>query len=148
MPETIACGFDHAGIQLRDVVLEAVRSTGREALDVGTQDDYPDTASDVARAILDGRADRGIIVCGSGAGVAVAACKIEGIRATCAHDHYTAAQCVTHDDCNALCLGARVVGPAVANELVTAYLGATFSGEERHARRLEKIAVLERTHKP
>jgi ribose 5-phosphate isomerase B len=148
MRETIACGFDHAGVPLRDIVLEAVRSTGREALDVGTQDDYPDTASDVARAVLDGRAGRGIIVCGSGAGVSVAACKIEGIRAACAHDCYTAAQCVTHDDCNALCLGARVVGPALTTELVKAYLGATFSGEERHVRRIGKIAVLERTHKP
>jgi ribose 5-phosphate isomerase B len=148
MPETIACGFDHAGVPLHDVVLDAVRAAGCEPLDVGTEDDYPDTASDVSAAILDGRATRGIIVCGSGAGVSVAACKIAGIRAACAHDCYTAAQCVTHDDCNALCLGARVVGSALTAELVKAYLGASFSGEERHVRRLGKIAALERTGKP
>src|SRR5262249_58037968 len=97
-----------------DAVLGAVEAAGHEAIDLGTDDDYPDSALKVGRAVADGDADRGVIVCGSGAGVSVAACKLPGIRAACAHDHYTAAQCVTHDDCNVLCLGARVIGSAGA----------------------------------
>jgi ribose 5-phosphate isomerase B len=140
----IAVGFDHAGVPLADVVLETVRQEGHEPVDVGTQDDYPDTALDVSRAVHGGECERGIMVCGSGAGVAVAACKLPGIRAAVAHDTYTAAQCVGHDDCNVLALGARVVGPALAAACVQAFVNASFSGEERHVRRLGKVATMER----
>jgi ribose 5-phosphate isomerase B len=145
----IACGFDHAGVILREVVLEAVRDAGHEPLDLGTDDavapdDYPDRALDVARAIRSGDAERGVLCCGSGAGVAVAACKVDGIRCAMAHDTYTARQCVEHDDVNVLALGARVIGPVIAAELVTAFAGAEFTGEERHVRRVGKIAAIER----
>lgn len=140
----VACGFDHAGVSLRERLLEALAAAGVEALDVGTADDYPDVAVSVARAVLAGEAQRGVVVCGSGAGVAVAASKIPGIRATVAHDTYTAAQCVSHDDVNVLCLGSRVVGPEVAAELVGAFAAAEFSGAERHRRRIGKVLALER----
>jgi ribose 5-phosphate isomerase B len=140
----IAVGIDHAGVSLRDTVFDAVRDGGHELLDLGQHDDYPDTALDAGRAIAAGDADRAILVCGSGAGVAVAACKLPGIRASVCHDHYTAAQCVLHDDCNVLCLGARVIGPAIAAELTAAFCAARFSGEERHVRRLGKVAAMER----
>ena len=140
----VAVGFDHAGVPLNDVVLDAVRAEGHEPVDVGTQDDYPDTALDVSRAVHDGRCERGIVVCGSGAGVAVAACKLPGIRAAVGHDTYTAAQCVEHDNCNVLALGARVVGPMLAAACVRAFVNAQFSGAERHVRRLGKIDVMER----
>jgi ribose 5-phosphate isomerase B len=140
----VAVGFDHAGVPLDDTVREAVRAAGHEPVDVGTQDDYPDTARDVSRAITNGSCERGIVVCGSGAGVAVAACKIPGIRAAVGHDTYTAAQCVQHDDCNVLALGARVIGPALAAACVRAFVGASFSGEERHVRRLGKVNAMER----
>ena len=146
----IACAFDHAGVPLRQVVFDAVAATGHEALDLGTDDptkpdDYPDYALACGRAVVDGRADRGIIVCGSGAGVSVAACKIHGVRAATVHDRYTAHQCVEHDDVNVLCMGGRVIGSEVAREIVQAYLGAAFSGEERHVRRLAKVAEIERS---
>lgn len=144
----VACGFDHAGVPLRETVLDALREAGQEPLDVGVRDDYPDTARDVAAALRDGRARRAVIVCGSGAGVSVAATKIPGVRAATVHDTYTARQCVEHDDVNALCLGARVIGPALAAEIVGVYARAEFSGEERHVRRLEKIASLEREGAP
>jgi ribose 5-phosphate isomerase B len=140
----IAVGFDHAGGPLSDAVLDTVREAGHEPVDVGTQDDYPDTALDVAGAIDRGECERGIVVCGSGAGVAVAACKLPGIRAAVGHDTYTAAQCVSHDDCNVLALGARVVGPALAAACVRAFVDASFSGEERHVRRLGKVTTMER----
>jgi ribose 5-phosphate isomerase B len=140
----VAVGFDHAGVPLDETVLEAVRAAGHEPVDVGTQDDYPDTAVDVARAVLSGDCERGIVVCGSGAGVAVAACKLDGVRAAVGHDTYTAAQCVQHDDCNVLALGARVIGPALAAACVRAFVGASFSGEERHVRRLGKVNEMER----
>src|SRR4051794_37392738 len=140
----IAVGFDHAGVPLRDAVLDALRADGHEAADLGTKDDYPDIASTVCAAVLAGEAERGVLVCGSGAGVSVAACKIRGIRATVAHDTYTGAQCVSHDDCNVACLGARVVGPAYAADIVRAFAGAEFSGEERHRRRLDKVLEIER----
>ncbi len=148
MSTVVACGFDHAGVPFRDVVVEALRADGHETIDLGVQDDYPDTARDVARALRDGRAARAVIVCGSGAGVSVAATKIHGVRAATVHDTYTARQCVEHDDVNALCLGARVIGPALAAEIVRVYAAAEFSGEERHVRRLEKIAALEREGAP
>jgi ribose 5-phosphate isomerase B len=144
----VACAFDHAGFPLKELVLATVAELGHEPLDLGTDStdpvDYPDTARAGALAVRDGEADRAIVVCGSGAGVAVAACKVPGIRATSVTDTYTAHQCVEHDDVNVLCFGARVVGPALAHEIITAFLAASFTGEERHARRLGKIAAMER----
>jgi ribose 5-phosphate isomerase B len=146
----IACAFDHAGFPLKPVVLETLEAAGHEPIDLGTFStepvDYPDTARSAAEAVLDGRAERAVVVCGSGAGVAVAACKIPGIRAATAHDTYTAHQAVEHDDVNVLCLGARVIGPAYAAEIIAAFALASFSGEERHVRRLEKILAIEREH--
>jgi ribose 5-phosphate isomerase B len=143
----IACAFDHAGFPLKQLVLETVIELGHEPIDLGTNStdpvDYPDTARDAAGAVREGRAERAVLVCGSGAGVAVAACKFPGIRAATAHDTYTGHQCVEHDDVNVLCLGARVVGPALAGDIIRAYLGATFTGEERHVRRLAKIQAIE-----
>ena len=140
----IAVAIDHAGVPLCDAVCDAVRASGHEVVDLGCRDDYPDTALDAGRAIAAGDADRAILVCGSGAGVSVAANKLAGIRASVCHDHYTAAQSVVHDDCNMLCLGARVIGPAIAAELTEAFCAAQFSGEERHVRRLNKILKMER----
>ena len=144
----IACSFDHAGFPLKTLVLELVAELGHDAVDLGTYStdpvDYPDTARAGAEAVRSGSADRAIVVCGSGAGVAVAACKVPGIRAASAHDTYTAHQCVEHDDVNVLCLGARVIGPALAADVIRSYLAAQFSGEERHRRRLGKIASIER----
>jgi ribose 5-phosphate isomerase B len=145
----VAVAADHAGRPLLDRVNEAVKAAGHEpmvvgATDVDPADDYPDVAAAVARAVLAGQAVRGIVVCGSGAGVAVAANKFRGIRAAMAHDTYTAHQMVEHDDVNVLALGARVVGPELAADVVSAYVAASFSGEERHVRRLGKIADLER----
>jgi ribose 5-phosphate isomerase B len=144
----VACAFDHAGFPLKQLVLEVVGELGHEPVDLGTHStepvDYPDTARAGAEAVRTGRAERAVVVCGSGAGVAVAACKVPGIRAACTHDTYSAHQCVEHDDVNVLCLGARVIGPALARELIEAFLGARFSGEERHVRRLGKIDAIER----
>jgi ribose 5-phosphate isomerase B len=140
----IACAFDHAGVPLRETVITALQSAGHDPQDLGTADDYPDVALRVCRAVLDGEAERGIVVCGSGAGVSVACCKVPGIRATVAHDHYTAGQMVGHDNCNVLCIGARVVGTAIAAELVQAFAEAQFTGEERHVRRLGKVDAIER----
>jgi ribose 5-phosphate isomerase B len=140
----IACGFDHAGVTLRERALGALTDAGHEPLDLGTCDDYPDIALAVGRAVADGTAERGVVICGSGAGVAVAASKLPGIRATVAHDTYTAAQCVSHDDVNVLCLGSRVIGPEIAASVLEAFSGASFSGAERHVRRLAKVDVMER----
>jgi ribose 5-phosphate isomerase B len=144
-----ACGFDHGGFPLRETVFEALRAGDHVPVDLGADeldpaDDYPDFALAVVKAMLAGDAERGILVCGSGAGVAVAATKVPGIRAAMAHDTYTAAQCVEHDDCNVLALGARVIGLEIAGELVAAFANAVFSGEERHVRRLAKVAEIER----
>jgi ribose 5-phosphate isomerase B len=143
----VACAFDHAGFPLKELVLEVVGELGHEAVDRGTYStdpvDYPDTARAGAEAVRSGRAERAVVVCGSGAGVAVAACKVPGIRAACTHDTYSAHQCVEHDDVNVLCLGARVIGPALAREVIEAFLSASFSGEERHVRRLAKITAIE-----
>jgi ribose 5-phosphate isomerase B len=140
---TFGLAIDHAGAALHDAVRDALGEAGCAVEDLGRFDDYPDAALAVGRAVLGGGAQRGLLVCGSGAGVAVAACKLPGIRAACAHDHYTAAQCVEHDDCNVLCLGARVIGPAIARDLTLAFAGARFSGEERHVRRLGKVHTIE-----
>jgi ribose 5-phosphate isomerase B len=146
----VACAFDHAGFPLRDRLLPLVRELGHEVLDLGVDApsppvDYPDKALAVGRAIVSGRASRGIIVCGSGAGVSVAACKIQGIRAATIHDTYTAHQGVEHDAVNVLCLGGRVIGVEVAAEIVTAFLGAVVSDEERHVRRRAQVDEIERT---
>jgi ribose 5-phosphate isomerase B len=145
----VACGFDHAGVSLRDALLSLIADTGHEVLDLGTDStepvDYPDKALAVGQAVVSGQADRGIIVCGSGAGVSVAACKIRGIRAATIHDTYSAHQSVEHDNLNVLCLGGRVVGSALALEIVAAFLAAEFSGEERHVRRLARVAEIEIT---
>jgi ribose 5-phosphate isomerase B len=142
----IACGFDHAGAPLRDAVLAALEDGGHTVLDAGTYDDYPYAAAAVARALAaagDARAQRGVLVCGSGAGVSVAAAKLPGVRAATVHDGYTAHQGVEHDDLNVLCLGARVIGPELARELVRTFAAASFGGEERHRRRLGQVAALE-----
>ncbi len=145
----VACGFDHAGVPLRDRVLAEIEQAGHEVLDLGESTtepiDYPDKALEVGHAVVSGEADRGVIVCGSGAGVSVAACKIRGVRATTIHDTYTAHQAVEHDGVNVLCLGGRVVGSELAAEIVAAFLGAKISDEERHVRRRMKIDEIERT---
>jgi RpiB/LacA/LacB family sugar-phosphate isomerase len=143
----IAVGSDHAGFDLKQQILQFVSALGDIPLDCGTESrepvDYPDFAAAVGRAVIGGRADRGIVVCGSGVGASVAANKILGVRAGLCHDTYSAHQGVEHDDMNVLVLGARVVGLAVAGELVHAFLKAKFSGEERHVRRLKKVHDLE-----
>lgn len=145
----VACAFDHAGVPLRARLLPLIEQLGHEVLDLGTSSaepvDYPDKALELGRAVLDGRAERGIIVCGSGAGVSVAACKIRGIRAATIHDTYTAHQAVEHDGVNVLCLGGRVIGSELAAEIVAAFLAATISDEERHVRRRGKVDEIERT---
>jgi ribose 5-phosphate isomerase B len=144
----VACAFDHAGFPLKQLVMVTVAEPGHVVIDLGTNSpepvDYPDVARAAAEAVRSGEAERAVVVCGSGAGVAVAACKVPGIRATCAHDTYTAHQCVEHDDVNVLCLGARVIGPQLAADVIRVFLAASFTGEERHARRLGKIAAIER----
>jgi ribose 5-phosphate isomerase B len=144
----IAVGSDHAGFALKQETAERLRREGHEVLDVGTHTpepcDYPDFAEALGRALLDGRAERGVLLCGSGVGASVAANKLAGIRAAVCHDAYSARQGVEHDDLNVLVLGARVIGPALAEELVRAFLGARFTREERHLRRLAKVEALER----
>ena len=144
----IALGVDHEGFPLKKTVSETIKAANHEVLDLGTFDetpvDYPDYAKSVAEAIVNGQAHRGILICGSGVGACVAANKIVGIRACLCHDTYSAHQGVEHDDMNVLCLGARVIGPALAVELVKSFLAAHFSGSERHKRRLEKVAALEK----
>jgi ribose 5-phosphate isomerase B len=146
----VAAAFDHRGVHLRDAVLEALAA--HEVLDLGTDTDavrldYPDKAREIGEAIQQGRAERGVLVCGSGVGAAVAACKMTGIRAAICHDTYSAHQGVEHDDMNVLCLGSEVVGPSLARELVAAFLGAEFDGGERYAARLLKVEEMERTMK-
>ncbi len=145
----VAIGADHAGFSLKEAVIQVVKAAGHEALDLGAFDaqpsDYPDFALAVGRAIQEGRAERGILLCGSGVGASIAANKLRGIRAGLCHDVYSAHQCVEHDDANILCLGPRVIGPALMAELVRAFLNAQFTGEARHRRRLDKIAQMEMT---
>jgi ribose 5-phosphate isomerase B len=145
----VACGFDHAGVPLRERLLAVIADAGHEVLDLGTDTtdpvDYPDKALEVGRAVVSGRADRGILVCGSGAGVSVAAGKIRGVYASTIHDTYTAHQGVEHDGMNVLCMGARIIGAALAAEIVEAFLRAEISNEERHVRRRAKVLEIERT---
>jgi ribose 5-phosphate isomerase B len=144
----LALSADHAGYELKQELAAALATLGHEVLDLGTHStasvDYPDAAESVAQTIRDGRADRGVIVCGSGAGVSIAANKFPGIRAAVCHDTYTAHQAVEHDDLNVLCLGARVIGGSLALDIVSAFLGARFSAEPRHQRRLDKVLAIER----
>ncbi len=144
----VAIGGDHAGYHLKQTLIEHLRENGHEVLDMGTHStesvDYPDFARAVAVAVRDGRAERGIVICGSGVGACVAANKVPGIRAGICHDIYSAHQGVEHDNMNILCLGARIIGPALAPELVDAFLSARFTGEERHLRRLAKVEAIER----
>ena len=143
----IAIGADHAGFEMKRDLGAYLAKSGHEITDMGTHTsapvDYPDIAEAVAQAVRNGQADRGIVVCGSGAGAAIAACKFPGIRAAVCHDAYSARQAVEHDDMNVLCLGSRVIGPALARTLIDAFLAATFSGEERHMARLAKIDKIE-----
>jgi ribose 5-phosphate isomerase B len=143
----IAVAADHAGYPLKQAVLDQVAALGHEAIDLGTHNtdavDYPDFAQALGQAIIEGRADRGIVLCGSGVGASVAANKLRGIRAAVCHDTYSAHQGVEHDDMNVLTLGARVIGPEPAFEIAVAFLGATFSGEPRHQRRLDKVLAIE-----
>ena len=144
---TIAVACDHAGFALKQSVLDAVIGMGHAALDLGTDStnpvDYPDYAEKIAHAIRDKRADRAILLCGSGAGICVAANKFRGVRAATCHDTFSAHQAVEDDAVNTLCIGARIVGSALAIELVRTFLNAQFSGEERHVRRLHKVMQFE-----
>jgi len=144
----VVMASDHAGYELKQVLLDHVRGLGHEVVDVGTHStdpvDYPDYAVKLAAELLSGRAERGILLCGSGIGASVAANKIPGIRAGNVQDHYSAHQGVEHDDMNVLVLGGRIVGPMPAIEMCTAFLGAAYSGEPRHQRRLDKVHAIER----
>lgn len=150
--DTIALGADHAGFELKDHFATLLRARGVDVLDLGTSSpesvDYPDYAEAVGRAVQDGRAGRGIVVCGSGAGACIAANKLNGIRAAVAHDTYSAHQAVEHDDVNVLCMGARIVGLSLAEEILDAWLAARFTAEDRHARRLAKVNALEQDAAP
>ena len=143
----LVVGSDHAGFQLKNEMAGLLKSLGHDVLDVGAYDerpsDYPDFAEAVGRAVLDGRAERGVLICGSGVGASVAANKLVGIRAGMCHDTYSAHQGVEHDNINVLVLGSRVVGVKLAEDLVKAFLGAQFTREERHVRRLAKVKALE-----
>ncbi len=144
----IGVAVDHAGFLLKARVIEVIQALGHEVLDLGTNStapvDYPDYAQALGEAITGGRCDRGVLLCGSGVGASVAACKLRGIRAAVCHDTYSAHQGVEHDDMNILVMGARVIGVELVPELVTAFLRASFTHEERHVRRLAKVAALER----
>ncbi len=143
----LALGGDHAGFSMKTGLLETLRARGLEVIDCGTHDespcDFPDLAEKVAKMILEGKADRGILVCGSGVGVSVAANKIPGIRASVCHDSYSARQGVEHDDMNVLCVGARVIGPSLATEIILSFLHATYAPEPRHQQRVDKIVAIE-----
>jgi ribose 5-phosphate isomerase B len=148
MGTKVAVGADHGGFPLNERVIAHLSQNGYEIIDFGTRtgsvaDDYPDYALEVGRAIQRGEAEIGILICGSGVGAAVAANKLKGIRAALCGDTYSAHQCREHDDCNVLCMGARVTGSELAMEIVRAFVNAKFTGEERHQRRLRKVAEME-----
>ena len=145
----VAVAFDHRGVKLRERILEELDLLGHETVDLGTDNDakridYPDKARELGDAITGGEAERGVLVCGSGVGASIAACKIAGIRAAICHDVYSAHQGVEHDDMNVLCLGSEVIGAELAVDLVRAFLHARFDGGERYVRRLQKIQAMER----
>src|SRR5450755_4871937 len=145
-------GSDHAGFQLKVAMGDVLRTLGQEVLDIGAfnenPSDYPDFAEAVGRAVLDGKAERGVLICGSGVGASVAANKLTGIRAAVCHDSYSAHQGVEHDDMNILVLGSRIIGVKLAEDLVKAFLGARFTNEDRHVRRLNKIRAMEARFAP
>lgn len=144
----VIIGSDHAGFTYKTLLIKMLVDEGYEVIDKGTHthapSDYPDHAANVSRALLNKEGDRGILVCGSSVGVSIAANKFKGIRAGVCHDTYSAHQSVEHDDVNVLCIGERVIGIELAKDIVRAFLKATFSNEERHVKRLEKIAAIER----
>ena len=144
----IAIGTDHAGFPLRETVLRVIGETGNDALDLGAHeyeatDDYPDRAAPVADAVASGEADRGIVVCGSGIGASIAANKYRGVRASVCHDAFSAAQGVEHDDMNVLCIGARVIGTAIAESVIKSFIDADLVEEPRFLRRLDKLIAIE-----
>jgi ribose 5-phosphate isomerase B len=143
----IAFASDHAGFVYKGILMKELQAVGYDVLDLGTNvetpSDYPDHATDIAHAIQQGQAERGILICGSGVGVSVAANKFKGIRAGVCHDTYSAHQSVEHDDANVLCIGERVVGIALAREIIHAFLNARFTNESRHVNRLQKILNIE-----
>jgi len=143
----VVVGSDHAGFELKQTIAAQLRDLGHEVTDVGTDStapvDYPDFSAKVAHAVLDGRGERGVLICGSGVGASIAANKVKGARAGLCHDSYSAHQGVEHDDMNILVLGARVIGVELAKELVRDFLTANFTREERHMRRVGKIIALE-----
>ncbi len=147
----VAIGSDHAGYQLKQALAARLADAGHAVTDLGTHStesvDYPDYAAAVGRAVVGGKADRGVIVCGSGAGAAIAANKLDGIRCAQAHDTYTAHQSVEHDDVNVVALGSRVIGEELAWDVVEEFLAAEFTAEARHRRRLAKVQALEETHR-
>jgi ribose 5-phosphate isomerase B len=148
----IAVAFDHRGVKLRELVLEVLREGRHQVVDLGTDTDaqridYPDKARELGEALTDGRAERGVLVCGSGVGASIAACKVAGIRAAICHDAYSAHQGVEHDDMNVLCLGSEIVGAELAGELVRAFVGADFDGGERYVERLRKVEAMEKEMK-
>src|ERR687897_2012732 len=148
----VAVAFDHRGVKLRERLLEELASLGHEGVDLGTDSgaegiDYPDKAREIGEAILEWTAERCVLVCGSGVGASVAACKLPGIRAAICHDVYSAHQGVEHDDMNVLCLGSEVVGAELAADLVRAFLRATFDGGERYVERLRKVEAIEKEMK-
>jgi RpiB/LacA/LacB family sugar-phosphate isomerase len=146
----VAVGTDHAGVDLKETVKAELARDGCQIVDLGTHShdpvDYPDFAEAAGLALREGRAERGVLICGSGVGASVAANRIPGVRAGLCHDTYSAHQGVEHDDMNVLVLGARVIGPELARELVRAFIGARFAGDERHRRRLDKIRALEQRY--
>jgi ribose 5-phosphate isomerase B len=144
----VAIAADHAGFELKNELGRFIRELGHEAIDLGAhvfdpQDDYPDFSALAARAVSNGSAERAVLICGSGVGASIAANKVNGARAALCHDTYSAHQGVEHDDMNMLVLGSRVIGPALAADLVRTFLGAAFSGEDRHVRRLDKVKLLD-----
>ncbi len=143
----VAFACDHGGFPLKEILIETIQAAGHEVVDLGTNSpepvDYPDYAEKLGKAIQTGLAERGVLVCGSGVGACIAANKMKGIYACLCHDHYSAHQGVEHDDMNVLCLGARIIGPELARELVQAFLNAKFSNEERHVRRVGKVRIIE-----
>jgi RpiB/LacA/LacB family sugar-phosphate isomerase len=146
----IVVGSDHGGYALKQEVADRLRRDGHDVLDVGTDSaepvDYPDFAEAVGAAVIAGRAERGVLICGSGVGACVAANKLPGVRAAICHDSYSAHQGVEHDNMNVLVLGGRIVGQALADDLVRAFVGARYTAEERHVRRLAKVAALEQRY--
>ena len=148
----VAVAFDHRGVKLRERVLEELVALGHDIVDLGTDTDalridYPDKAREIGEALLSGNAERGVLVCGSGVGASVAACKLAGIRAAICHDVYSAHQGVEHDDMNVLCLGSEVIGAELAVDLARAFLGARFDGGERYVARLRKVEAMEKEMK-